>query len=120
MKRSSHAWTNGSASLRHTSMISSATVWLAAIATATSSAPTRRAAAPSPRFGSSAERGAARRVSPATTSTRFAEPALTASAAARSAVAPARSESLMSAVITSRRRSSARATSAAPCFSLSG
>src|SRR5437667_111915 len=28
MKRSSHAWTNGSASLRHTSMISSATVWV--------------------------------------------------------------------------------------------
>src|SRR5439155_4210425 len=85
-----HACTKGSPSVRHTSMISSATVWLAATATATSSAPTTKAAAPSPRFGSSAERGAARRASPATTRTRFAEPAFTASAAARSAVVPAR------------------------------
>jgi hypothetical protein len=60
------------------------------------------------------------RVSPATTRTRFAEPARTASAAARSAVVPARSESPTSAVWTSRRRSSARARIAAACFSLNG
>lgn len=58
------------------------------------------------------------RVSPMTTSTRFAEPAFTESIAARSALVPARSESPTSAVSTSRRRSSAFATIAAPCFSL--
>ena len=58
------------------------------------------------------------RVSPTTTRTRLAEPARTASSAARSAPVPARSESPMSAVLTSRRRSSAVAMIVAPCFSL--
>jgi len=58
------------------------------------------------------------RVLPTTTRTRFADPALTASAAARSAFVPACSESHASAVVTSRRRSRARATITAPCFSL--
>ena len=65
-------------------------------------------------------RGAAIRASLATTSTRRAEPALTASAAVRSALVPPRNVSPTSAVCTSRRRSSAFAISAAPCFSLKG
>src|SRR5262249_37806844 len=56
----------------------------------------------------------------ATTRTRRAEPALTASTAVRSALVPPRSVSPTSAVCTSRRRSSAFAISAAPCFSLKG
>src|SRR5262245_2381990 len=99
-------------------MISSETACDAPSSSATSSSPTRNAAAPSPRLASIAERGAARRVSAATTRTRFAEPARTLSAAVRRAVVPARSESPRSAVSTSRRRSSARAMIAAPCFSL--
>ncbi len=90
------------------------------MAAATASAPTRNAAAPSPKLRSSAERGAAGRQSLATTSTCRAEPAFTASAAARRAVVPARTESAKSAVTTSRRRSSALATTLAACFSLYG
>ena len=78
----------------------------------------RKAAAPSPKARSNAERGAATRQSLAMTRTFRAEPALTESTAARSAVVPARSESAKSAVTTSRRRSSALATRLAPCFSL--
>ena len=81
---------------------------------------TKKAAAPSPKLASIPDLGAASRASLAITSAHFADPAFTASTAARSAEVPARVEPVWSAVWTARPRSRTRATNAAACFSWKG
>jgi hypothetical protein len=110
---------NDSPSIRQTSCSSSATENDAS-KRAIGSAVTSNATAPSPSFASSAPRGAPIRQSLATTSTARSAPEDTAWIALSSAAVPARSEPAWSWVSTSRRRSSAFAISAAPCFSRSG
>ena len=84
-KRSSQLWTKRSPSPRHRSTISSARAKPPSKVATGSASPTRKAAAPSPKLRSSSEPGAPMRLSLAMTSTRRAEPAATASAAADSA-----------------------------------